>query len=61
MLHVSAKDDKALDDHAFGRADDQGGVVRLSLWNHLGNGIYGSRRASVILSACRRCTVSAVA
>jgi hypothetical protein len=23
MLNVSAKDDKALDDHAFGRADDQ--------------------------------------
>lgn len=40
MLHVSAKDDKALNDHAFGRADDQGGVVRLSLWNHSGNGIY---------------------
>jgi ectoine hydroxylase len=41
LLHRSAKDDKALDDHAFGKADDQGGVVRLSLWNHPGNGIYG--------------------
>jgi ectoine hydroxylase len=49
MLNVSAKDDRALDDHAFGRADDQGGVVRLSLWNHPGNGIYGmfARRRSL--------------
>lgn len=41
LLRRSAKDDKALDDHAFGKADDQGGVVRLSLWNHPGNSIYG--------------------
>jgi ectoine hydroxylase len=53
MLHVSAKDDKALDDHAFGRADDQCGVVRLSLWNHPGNGIYGmfARCRSLVDSA----------
>src|ERR1035437_8339864 len=31
LLRRSAKDDKALDDHAFGKADDQGGVIRLSL------------------------------
>src|SRR5450755_1165576 len=53
MLHASAKDDKALDDHAFDRADDQGGVVRLSLWNHPSNGIYGmfARCRSLVDSA----------
>jgi ectoine hydroxylase len=53
MLHASAKNDQALDDHAFGRADDQGGVVRLSLWNHPGNGIYGmfARCRSLVDSA----------
>jgi hypothetical protein len=40
-LRHSAKADKALEDHAFGKADDQGAVVRLSLWNHPGDGIYG--------------------
>jgi ectoine hydroxylase len=53
LLRRSAKDDKALDDHAFDRADDQGGVVRLSLWNHPGNGIYGmfARCRSLVDSA----------
>jgi hypothetical protein len=41
LLRRSSKDDKTLDDHAFGKADDQGGVIRLALWNHPGNGIYG--------------------
>ena len=41
LLRRAAKEDKALDDHAFGRADGEGGVVRLSLWNHPGDGIYG--------------------
>jgi hypothetical protein len=41
LLRRAAKADKALDDHAFGRADNEGGVVRLSLWNHPGDGIYG--------------------
>jgi hypothetical protein len=53
LLRRAAKDDKALDDHAFGRADDQGGVVRLSLWNHPGDGIYGmfARCRSMVDSA----------
>ncbi len=52
-LRRSAKQDKALDDHAFGRADEKGGVVRLSLWNHPGNGIYGmfARCRSLVDSA----------
>src|ERR1017187_2119009 len=53
LLRRSAKDDKALDDHAFGKADDQGGVIRLSLWNHPGNGVYGmfARCRSLVDSA----------
>jgi hypothetical protein len=41
LLRCSAKEDKALDDHAFGRADGAGGSVRLSLWNHPGDDVYG--------------------
>src|SRR3954449_11191493 len=41
LLGRAAREDKALDDHAFGRGDGEGGVVRLSLWNHPGDGIYG--------------------
>jgi ectoine hydroxylase len=53
LLRRSAKDDKALDDHAFGKADGEGGVVRLSLWNHPGDGIYGmfARCRSIVDSA----------
>ncbi len=42
LLRRSAKEDKQLDDHAFGREDGEGGTVRLSLWNHPGQGIYGA-------------------
>lgn len=42
LLRRSAKEDKALDDHSFGRADGEGGTVRLSLWNHPGQGVYGA-------------------
>ncbi|MEL6109276.1 MAG: phytanoyl-CoA dioxygenase family protein [Planctomycetota bacterium] len=42
LLRRSAKADKALDDHSFGRDDGEGGTVRLSLWNHPGEGIYGA-------------------
>jgi hypothetical protein len=41
LLQRSAKEDHELDKHAFGRADGEGGKVRLSLWNHPGDGIYG--------------------
>ena len=41
LLRRSAKQDKAIDDHAFGRDDAEGGNVRLALWNHPGDGIYG--------------------
>jgi hypothetical protein len=41
LLRRSAKADNELDKRSFGRADGEGGVVRLSLWNHPGDGIYG--------------------
>lgn len=40
-LKDKARQDKALDEHSFGRGDREGGTVRLSLWNHPGNGLYG--------------------
>lgn len=42
LLRRSAKEDRQLDDHSFGRKDGEGGTVRLSLWNHPGEGIYGA-------------------
>jgi hypothetical protein len=55
LLRRAAKEDKALDDHAFGKADSEGGVIRLSLWNHPGDGIYGmfARSRSLVESAER--------
>jgi ectoine hydroxylase len=55
LLRRAAKEDRELDRHSFGRADGEGGVVRLSLWNHPGDTIYGmfSRCESVVNSAER--------
>ena len=41
MLRGAAKADQALDEQAYGRADGAGGSVRLALWNHPGDDIYG--------------------
>jgi hypothetical protein len=41
LLRRAAKEDHELDRRSFGRADGEGGVVRLSLWNHPGDGVYG--------------------
>src|ERR1700746_2362217 len=41
LLGQAAREDRELDQHAFGRADGEGGTVRLSLWNHPGDSIYG--------------------
>jgi hypothetical protein len=41
LLGRAARDDRVLDQHSFGRADGEGGVVRLSLWNHPTDTIYG--------------------
>ena len=41
-LRSAAKSDQELDVHAFDRNDGEGGSVRLSLWNHPGDDIYGT-------------------
>ncbi len=41
LLKRAAKEDRALDAHAFSKDDGSGAKVRLSLWNHPGDGIYG--------------------
>ncbi len=53
LLHRAAKEDRALDQHSFGRGDGEGGTVRLSLWNHPGDTIYGmfARCESIVDSA----------
>src|SRR3954465_5997673 len=53
LLGQTAREDRALDQHSFGRADGEGGTVRLSLWNHPGDTIYGmiARCESVVNSA----------
>ena len=48
LLLRSAKEDRALDEHSYGKDDGEGGRVRLSLWNHPGDGIYG------MFARCRR-------
>ena len=41
LLRRAAKEDRQLDQHSFGKGDGEGGKVRLSLWNHPGDTIYG--------------------
>ncbi len=41
LLHKSANEDRTLDAQSYGRKDGEGGTVRLSLWNHPGDNIYG--------------------
>ena len=53
LLKRAAKEDRELDQHSFGKGDGEGGTVRLSLWNHPGDTIYGmfARCESVVNSA----------
>ncbi len=53
LLRRAAKEDRALDEHSFSRGDGEGGQVRLSLWNHPGDSIYGmfARCESIVGSA----------
>jgi hypothetical protein len=53
LLQRAAKEDRELDQHSFGRKDGEGGLVRLSLWNHPGDAIYGmfARCESIVNSA----------
>jgi ectoine hydroxylase len=53
LLRRAAKQDRELDQHSFGRGDGEGGIVRLSLWNHPGDTIYGmfARCETIVNSA----------
>ena len=53
LLHRAAREDRALDENSFGKDDGEGGRVRLSLWNHPGEGIYG------MFARCQRMVESA--
>jgi hypothetical protein len=55
LLRRAAKEDRELDRRSFGRADGEGGVVRLSLWNHPGDGVYGMfARCERMVRSCER-------
>jgi ectoine hydroxylase-related dioxygenase (phytanoyl-CoA dioxygenase family) len=41
MLARAAHEDRTLDAHSYGKGDGEGRTVRLSLWNHPGDTIYG--------------------
>lgn len=41
LLGRAAREDRVLDQHSFGKADGEGGTVRLSLWNHPTDTMYG--------------------
>jgi hypothetical protein len=50
LLARTAREDRVLDQHSFGKADGEGGTVRLSLWNHPTDTVYGmiARSESVV-------------
>jgi ectoine hydroxylase len=52
LLGRTARQDRGLDQHAQGRADGEGGTVRLSLWNHPTDTIYGAIARSESLVSC---------
>src|SRR5581483_1458370 len=53
LLRRAAKEDRQLDQHSFGQGDGEGGTVRLSLWNHPGDTLYGmfARCETIVNSA----------
>ncbi len=55
LLHRAAKEDRELDQHSFGKSDGEGGTVRLSLWNHPGDTLYGMfARCETIVNSAER-------
>jgi hypothetical protein len=55
LLGRTAREDRVLDRHAQGRADGEGGSVRLSLWNHPTDTIYGAiARAESVVSCAEQ-------
>ncbi|MGB0124894.1 MAG: phytanoyl-CoA dioxygenase family protein [Silvibacterium sp.] len=53
LLSRAAREDRILDQRSYGQADGEGGTVRLSLWNHPTDTIYGAvaRCESIVGSA----------
>ncbi|MHB1935991.1 MAG: phytanoyl-CoA dioxygenase family protein [Acidobacteriaceae bacterium] len=53
LLGRAAREDRVLDQHSYGRADGEGGTVRLSVWNHPTDTIYGAvaRSESIVNTA----------
>jgi len=53
LLSRAAREDRVLDEKSFEKGDGEGGIVRLSLWNHPTNTIYGmiARSISIVESA----------
>src|ERR1700691_4374760 len=53
LLGHAARQDRILDQHSFARRDGEGGTVRLSLWNHPTDTIYGmlARSEAIVNSA----------
>ena len=53
LLGRAAGEDRVLDQHSYGRADGEGGTVRLSSWNHPTDTIYGAvaRSESIVNTA----------
>ena len=53
LLSRAAREDRTLDEKSFKKGDGEGGVVRLSLWNHPTDTIYGmiARSESIVESA----------
>lgn len=52
LLGRAAREDRVLDQHSYGRADGEGGTVRLSLWNHPTDTIYGMVARSESMVGC---------
>jgi hypothetical protein len=50
LLSRAAREDRVLDQRAFGKGDGEGGTIRLSLWNHPTDTVYGiiARSESIV-------------
>lgn len=50
LLGRAAREDRVLDQHSFGKSDGEGGTIRLSVWNHPTDTIYGmiARSESIV-------------
>lgn len=53
LLSRASREDRVLDQHSFGKGDGEGGTIRLSLWNHPTDTIYGmiARSESIVGTA----------